>query len=105
MLSVSDLELDDDGDDYDYDGALGIVNNTEQGHSRSPNTPTPTPSDLSNYDEFGASRSKRQKLQDDHIDFDAMGAADEDQDLHNLISHLHDDFNDTIKKPSIVDNH
>lgn len=108
LEEVSDLELDDDGDDY-YDNALGIVNNAEdqQGHSRSPNTPTPTPSDLSNYDEFGTSRSKRQKLshQDDHIDFGAMGDGDEDQDLHHLISHLHDDFNETIKKPSIVDNH
>lgn len=107
LEEVSDLELDDDGDEY-YDGALGINNaDDQQGHSRSPNTPTPTPSDLSNYDEFGASRSKRQKMshQDDHIDFGAMGDGDEDQDLHSLISHLHDDFNETIKKPSIVDNH
>lgn len=107
LEEVSDLELDDDGDDY-YDSALGIVNADDQhGHSRSPNTPTPTPSEWSNYDEFGASRSKRQKLshQDDHIDFGAMGDADEDQDLHSLISHLHDDFNENIKKPSIVDNH
>lgn len=106
LEEVSDLELDSDGDDY-YDSALGIVNNEDhqQGHSRSPNTPTPTPSDLSNYDEFGTSRSKRQKLshQDDHIDFGAMGDP-EDHDLHNLISHLHDDLNETIKKPSI-DNH
>lgn len=106
LEEVSDLELDDDGDDY-YDSALGIVNTDDpQGHSRSPNTPTPTPSDLSNYDEFGASRSKRQKLshQDDHIDFGAMGDP-EDHDLHSLISHLHDDLNETIKKPSIGDNH
>ncbi|KAJ6622011.1 Proline-, glutamic acid- and leucine-rich protein 1 [Pseudolycoriella hygida] len=104
LEEVSDLELDDDGDDY-YENTLGIQNNADdQRHSRSPNTPTPTQND---YDEYGASRSKRQKLssQNVHIDFGAMGDVDEEQDLHTLISHLHDDFNETIKKPSIVDNH
>ncbi|KAJ6649617.1 Proline-, glutamic acid- and leucine-rich protein 1 [Pseudolycoriella hygida] len=99
LEEVSDLEFEDDGDDY-CDNYSGDVHNAGEEH-RTRSTSSSTPS--ANDDEHGLLRSKQRELNrnDNHMDFRTMDDGVDEQDLHNLISNLQHDYNGSIEKPPI----